>query len=110
MSNVSYNFSGQVALVSGAASGLGLETAKAFATSGAKVALVDIDEADFDRVIAVNLKGVWSAMKYQLIQMRKQNSGAIVNCSSLAGLVGGYGRPGYHAAKHGVVGLTRSVG
>ena len=175
MGNVTYDFTGQVALVTGAASGLGLATAKAFAASGAKVALADMNEAalqavvedlraqqhevlgvvcdvasdaqvknmvettvrtygrldaafnnagivthaielaemteeEYDRVLAINLKGVWSAMKYELQQMRTQGSGAIVNCSSLAGLVGGTGRSAYHAAKHGILGMTKTAG
>src|SRR5882672_5945601 len=167
------SFEGKVALVTGAASGLGLATAKAFAESGASVALADwhegaVDAAveelttqghraiamrcdvaddaqveamvaqtvrtfgrldaaynnagvqnvlaetadttreDFDRVMAINLRGVWSCMKFELQQMRKQGSGAIVNCSSLGGLVGGAERGIYHAAKHGVLGFTKS--
>jgi NAD(P)-dependent dehydrogenase (short-subunit alcohol dehydrogenase family) len=63
----------------------------------------------FDRVNAVNLRGVWASMKHELAQMRAQGSGAIVNCSSLGGLVGLPGRAAYHASKHGVIGLTRSA-
>jgi NAD(P)-dependent dehydrogenase (short-subunit alcohol dehydrogenase family) len=48
-------------------------------------------------------------MKHELRQMRTQGSGAIVNCSSLGGLVGQAGRATYHASKHGVIGLTRSA-
>ncbi|NEW69893.1 SDR family NAD(P)-dependent oxidoreductase [Streptomyces rhizosphaericus] len=172
--NPSYDFSGQVALVTGAASGMGLAAARAFADSGAAVVLADRDpdavhkaaeeitgrggraigvvcdvtdehqvEAavraavteygrldmafnnagiqvppadaaderaeDFDRVNAVNLRGVWAAMKHELRQMREQGSGAIVNCSSLGGLVGLPERAAYHASKHGVIGLTRSA-
>jgi NAD(P)-dependent dehydrogenase (short-subunit alcohol dehydrogenase family) len=59
--------------------------------------------------MAINLRGVWSCMKFELRQMRKQGSGAIVNCSSLGGLVGAPGRGTYHAAKHGVIGLTKSA-
>ena len=59
--------------------------------------------------MAINLRGVWSCMKFELRQMRKQGSGAIVNCSSLGGLVGGAERASYHAAKHGVLGLTKSA-
>ncbi|HZZ00023.1 MAG TPA: SDR family oxidoreductase [Candidatus Baltobacteraceae bacterium] len=168
------SFVDKVALVTGAASGLGLATANAFAEAGASVVLADRDEAalqsaanlltaqkhnvlavecdvsddaqvesmvrqtvahfgsidaaynnagiqnvlaetadatreDFDRVIAVNLRGVWACMKFELQQMRKQGSGAIVNCSSIGGLVGGAGRATYHAAKHGVLGLTTSA-
>ncbi len=69
----------------------------------------DQTREDFDRVTAINLRGVWSCMKYELLQMRRQGSGAIVNCSSLGGLVGGAGRGTYHAAKHGVIGLTKSA-
>ena len=148
------SFENQVALVTGAASGLGLATAKAFAESGASVVLADWNEKevqaaakdlanqghktlavrcdvsddaqveamvaqtvatfgrldaaynnagvqgvlaetadsprdDYDRVMAINLRGVWSCMKFELQQMRKQGSGAIVNCSSLGGLLGG---------------------
>ncbi|MDT0321931.1 glucose 1-dehydrogenase [Streptomyces millisiae] len=169
-----YDFTGQVALVTGAASGMGLATARAFAEAGAAVVLADIDEdavrtaaddltgaghqatgvrcdvsveddvaalvatavrvhgrldmafnnagiqvppsdaadepADvFDRVNAVNLRGVWACMKHELAQMRRQGSGAIVNCSSLGGLVGIPGRAAYHASKHGVLGLTSSA-
>ncbi|MEZ7125297.1 SDR family NAD(P)-dependent oxidoreductase [Nonomuraea sp. AD125B] len=172
--NPVYDFTGQVALVTGAASGMGLATARAFAESGAAVALTDVDTraldaaakdltdaghrvlaltcdvadedqvaaavdrtvemfgrldmaynnagiqippcdaADeaveaFDRVNAVNLRGVWASMKHELRHMRAQGSGAIVNCSSLGGLVGLPGRASYHASKHGVIGLTTSA-
>ncbi|CAD6553689.1 Levodione reductase [Paraburkholderia kirstenboschensis] len=168
------SFENQVALVTGAASGIGLATAKAFAQAGAAVALADVNEdgaraaadqivaagykaigigcnvadleqveamvketvsafgrldlafnnagiqnalaetadataEDFDRVNSVNLRGLWACMKYELTQMRQQGSGAIVNCSSLGGLVGGAQRGTYHAAKHGVLGLTKSA-
>jgi len=69
----------------------------------------DSPRDDFDRVTGINLRGVWSCMKFELQQMRKQGSGAIVNCSSLGGLVGGAERGIYHAAKHGVLGLTKSA-
>jgi NAD(P)-dependent dehydrogenase (short-subunit alcohol dehydrogenase family) len=60
-------------------------------------------------VDAINLRGVWACMKHELGQMREQGSGAIVNCSSLGGLVGLPGRAAYHASKHGVIGLTKSA-
>jgi len=69
----------------------------------------DASSEEFDRVNAVNLRGVWSCMKYELLQMREQGSGAIVNTSSLGGLVGIAGRGVYHASKHGVLGLTKSA-
>src|SRR6266436_8279598 len=69
----------------------------------------DTTREDYDRVMAINLRGVWSCMKFELQQMRKQSSGAIVNCSSLGGLVGGAERGIYHAAKHAVIGFTKSA-
>src|SRR5881396_3857810 len=172
--NPTYDFAGQVALVTGASSGMGLATAQAFVEAGASVVLADINEnalraatdglataghtalgvtcdvsdeeevaaliahtvasfgrldmafnnagimippsdaadepADnFDRVDAINLRGVWACMKHELRQMRAQGTGAIVNCSSLGGLVGLPGRASYHASKHGVLGLTKSA-
>jgi NAD(P)-dependent dehydrogenase (short-subunit alcohol dehydrogenase family) len=168
------SFENRVALVSGAASGLGLASAQAFARAGAAVVLADWNEdavraaaealkeqghralglrcdvaddaeveamvaravkafgrldaaynnagvqnvlaetadaprEDYDRVMGINLRGVWSSMKFELRQVRKQGSGAIVNCSSLGGLVGGEECGSYHAAKHGVPGLTKSA-
>ncbi|MDX8510423.1 glucose 1-dehydrogenase [Mesorhizobium captivum] len=71
----------------------------------------DADPNDYDFVMGVNLKGVWNCMKYELLQMRAQGTGgAIVNNSSLGGLVGIAERGIYHASKHGVVGLTKSAG
>lgn len=58
---------------------------------------------------AVNLRGVWASMKHELRQMREQGSGAIVNCSSLGGLLGMPQRAAYHTSKHGVIGLTKSA-
>jgi len=64
---------------------------------------------DFDRVIAVNLRGVWACMKHELRQMRKQGNGTIVNCSSQSGLAGIAGLGAYTASKHGVIGLTKAA-
>lgn len=165
---------GKVALVTGAASGLGFATAKAFAEAGAAVVLADWNEKqvqeaaeslasegyktlaikcdvsddqqvkemvektvaefgrldyaynnagvqnvlaeaadqtieDFERVTNINYRGVWSCMKYELQQMVKQGSGAIVNCSSLGGIRAGAQRGIYHSAKHAVIGLTTSA-
>lgn len=64
---------------------------------------------EFDRVNAINLRSVWLCMKYELLQMRQQEGGAIVNNSSIGGLIGIPGRAIYHATKHGVIGLTKSA-
>ena len=69
----------------------------------------DISRESWDRMIDVNLTGVWLCMKYQLAQMLKQGGGAIVNTSSIAGIVGLPGSNAYVGAKHGVVGLTRAA-
>jgi NAD(P)-dependent dehydrogenase (short-subunit alcohol dehydrogenase family) len=174
MSNDPLDFNGKVALVTGAASGMGLATARAFANAGAAVVLADFREdvvkteaqklvtaghraiaircdvsddaqvaamvdrtvaefgrldaafnnagvmariaptadstrEEWDRVIGINLRGVWSCMKYELRQMERQGSGAIVNNASVGALTGNPGIGSYIASKHGVVGLTRTA-
>lgn len=168
------DFSGKVALVTGAAAGMGLATARTFAEAGAAVVLADFkvdvvmaeaeklvsaghkslavrcdvsdDEEvaamvertvaefgrldcafnnagvmaklaptaestreEWDRVIGVNLRGVWSSMKHELRQMERQGEGAIVNNASVGALTGNPGIGSYIASKHGVVGLTRTA-
>ncbi len=71
--------------------------------------LHEVTEPDWDRMIDVNLKGVWLGMKYQIIQMLTQGGGAIVNDSSVAGLTGYVRSPAYSASKHGVIGLSKSA-
>ena len=71
--------------------------------------IADLDNADFERVIDVNLKGVWLCMKYEIQQMLKQGKGAIVNTASAAGLIGLPGISAYVASKHGIVGITKAV-
>jgi NAD(P)-dependent dehydrogenase (short-subunit alcohol dehydrogenase family) len=174
MNHNSLDFRGKVALVTGAASGMGLATAQAFAEAGAAVVLADAREdvvkaeaqklvaaghkaiavrcdvsdddqvaamvdrtvaefgrldaafnnagvmariaptadstrEEWDRVIGINLRGVWSCMKYELRQMERQGSGAIVNNASVGALTGNPGIGSYIASKHGVVGLTRTA-
>ncbi|MGH7935309.1 MAG: SDR family oxidoreductase [Candidatus Binataceae bacterium] len=70
---------------------------------------VECTEETWDRTIAINLKGVWLCMKYEIPQMLKQGGGAIVNTASVAGLVGFEGLPAYNASKGGVVQLTRTA-
>jgi len=76
---------------------------------GESVPLAESTEEVWDRVLGVNLKGVWLCMKYELRQMLKQVRGAIVNNASVLGLVGTPSNPAYTASKHGVVGLTKSA-
>jgi len=76
---------------------------------GDVIELHDASERNFDRVIGVNVKGVWLCMKYEIRQMRKQGGGAIVNTASVAGLSGFPSLGIYVASKHAVVGLTKSA-
>lgn len=72
--------------------------------------IADCTEADWDREINVNLKGVWLCMKYEIPQMLKRGGGVIVNTSSVAGLIiNRPGRAAYASAKHGVIGLTKAA-
>ena len=168
------DFTGKVALITGAANGIGRATALAFAKSGAKTVVVDrdhaggeatagvirqqggdalfvaadvtksadvqayvkaaldaygsidcfhnnagiegtvkhtadYDEAMFDQVIAVNIKGVFLGLRHVLPVMLQQKSGAIVNTASVAGLVATPGMPAYVASKHAVIGLTKTA-
>lgn len=66
-------------------------------------------EENWDQITGVNLKGVWLCMKYEILQMLKQGSGAIVNNASNFGVVGSNGMPAYSASKHGVLGLTKTA-
>lgn len=84
----------------------------AFNNAGVQSPIAETADAsgeEFDRVNAINLRGIWSCMKYELRHMRGQGSGAIVNTSSLGGIGGIAGRAAYHASKHGVLGLTKSA-
>ena len=75
-----------------------------------RVPMAELEETDWDRVLGIDLKGVWLSMKHELLQMRGQEGGgAIVNVASAFGKVGFRKRPAYVAAKHGVVGLTRAA-
>ena len=69
----------------------------------------DCSEEHWNRVMSINLRGVWLCMKHELPQMLKQGGGAIVNTASVLGLVGIIGQTAYVAAKHGVVGLTKTA-
>jgi NAD(P)-dependent dehydrogenase (short-subunit alcohol dehydrogenase family) len=72
--------------------------------------LHECTEETWDRVLAINLKGVWLCLKYEIVQMLKQGSGTIVNTASIMGLVGSWsGTAAYNASKHGVVGLTKTA-
>jgi len=72
--------------------------------------LIEQTEEDFDDIININLKGMWSSLKYEIMQMLKQgNGGTIVNTSSISGLVGMPASSIYAASKHGVLGITKSA-
>jgi NAD(P)-dependent dehydrogenase (short-subunit alcohol dehydrogenase family) len=77
---------------------------------GVWVPIVRQSEEDWDQIIAINLKGVWLCLKYEIRQMLKQGAGgAIVNMGSVTGLIGSVGAAAYSASKHGVIGLTKSA-
>jgi NAD(P)-dependent dehydrogenase (short-subunit alcohol dehydrogenase family) len=77
---------------------------------GAGSPIVEQSEADFDRTMGINVKGVWLCLKYEMQQMMKQGKGgAIVNMSSVAGFIGSNGLATYCASKHAVLGLTKSA-
>lgn len=77
--------------------------------SGGWVSLLECDEATFDQVMSVNVKGVWHCLRAQVRAMLRGGGGAIVNMASVAGLIGTPMLPAYGASKHAVVGLTKSA-
>ncbi|HEY5870990.1 MAG TPA: SDR family oxidoreductase [Candidatus Tectomicrobia bacterium] len=77
--------------------------------SGVRARTAEYPEEQWHQVIAVNLTGVWLCMKYEIVQMLHQGSGAMVNTASIAGLIGGAGGTAYSASKHGVIGLTKTA-
>lgn len=74
-----------------------------------RVLTADLTEEVWDRTIDTNLKGVWLCMKHEILQMTEQGGGAIVNTSSVVGLVAVRHQPAYVASKHGIVGLTKAA-
>ncbi len=76
---------------------------------GASAITHEVSEENWDKVLGINLKGVWLCMKYQLPHMLRQGKGAIVNCSSIAGLIGFPNIAAYTASKHGILGLTKTA-
>lgn len=74
-----------------------------------RVLTADLTEDNWDRIIGINLKGVWLCMKHEIPQMLRQEGGSIVNTSSVVGLVGVRQQPAYVASKHGIVGLTKAA-
>lgn len=76
---------------------------------GISAPVQDCTEENWDKTIGVNLKGIWLSMKYEIPEMLKLGKGVIVNCASIAGLVGYQGLPAYVASKHGVIGLTKTA-
>jgi NAD(P)-dependent dehydrogenase (short-subunit alcohol dehydrogenase family) len=77
--------------------------------TGSGLRLADHTEEAFDHTVATNLKGVWLCMKYEILQMLRQGGGALVNCASVAGLIGGLVGIAYVASKFGVVGMSRAA-
>lgn len=71
--------------------------------------MAEITDDEFDRTVAVDLKGVWNCMKYEIEQMLKQGEGAIVNTSSQGGITAFPGQAAYISCKHGVIGMTRTA-
>ncbi|WP_228053073.1 SDR family oxidoreductase [Nodosilinea sp. LEGE 07298] len=78
-------------------------------TVGENPSMIEQTEAEYDRIMSVNVKGVWLSMKYEIAQMLKQGSGSIVNTASANGVVALPGVPLYTASKHAVVGLTKAA-
>ncbi len=76
--------------------------------AGPLATTVGFEEEDWDRVIAVNLKGVWLCMRHEIPRMLERGGGSIVNTASIAGLVGG-ASSAYNASKHGVIGMTKQA-
>jgi NAD(P)-dependent dehydrogenase (short-subunit alcohol dehydrogenase family) len=76
---------------------------------GAQVGIVDCTEEEWQRVIGIDLTGVWLCLKHEIPAMVKRGGGAIVNTSSVMGLVGAPSIPAYIASKHGVAGLTKAA-
>lgn len=71
--------------------------------------MAEITDEEFDQTVAVDLKGVWNCMKYQIEQMLKQGEGIIVNTSSQGGITAFSGQAAYISCKHGVIGMTRTA-
>ena len=71
--------------------------------------MAEITDEEFDRTVAVDLKGVWNCMKFEIGQMLKQGGGAIVNTSSQGGVTAFAGQAAYISCKHGVIGMTRTA-
>lgn len=77
--------------------------------TGDEGSVVNCTEDNWDRTININLKGVWLCMKYEIPEMLKHGGGAIVNMSSITGIVGVRRAPAYVASKHGLIGITKAA-